>query len=249
LPLAFWPYPFWIAHRGAGLLAPENTLAALRAGQALGYRMAECDVTLSADEQPFLLHDATLPRTTDGHGRAAETPWAALARLDAGTWHGPRFAGEPLVSLEALSAHAKATGLLLNLEIKPAHGQAQRSGERIARRVDALWPAPFTPPLLSSFQFGALEAAREAAPRLPRALLLERLGVDWLGEALALACAAVVVERNALDAARVAEAHEAGLRVLAYTVNEAAEAARLRSWGVDGLITDAVDRFDPRSAL
>ena len=63
-----WPYPFWIAHRGAGKLAPENTLAAFRLGAAHGWRMAECDVKLSQDGVPFLMHDATLERTTSGHG-------------------------------------------------------------------------------------------------------------------------------------------------------------------------------------
>ena len=59
-----WPYPTWIAHRGAGTLAPENTLAAFRLGASHGYRMFECDVKLSSDGIPFLLHDDTLERTT-----------------------------------------------------------------------------------------------------------------------------------------------------------------------------------------
>ena len=61
-----WPYPLWIAHRGAGKLAPENTLAAFRLGAAHGYRAFECDVKLSADGVPFLLHDAELDRTSNG---------------------------------------------------------------------------------------------------------------------------------------------------------------------------------------
>ena len=64
-PLPPWPYPRWIAHRGAGKLAPENTLAAFRLGAHYGYRMAECDVKLSADGVPFLLHDDDLARTTN----------------------------------------------------------------------------------------------------------------------------------------------------------------------------------------
>lgn len=242
-----WPYPFWIAHRGAGWLAPENTLAAFRAGRALGFAMAECDVTLSADGQPFLLHDAVLSRTTNGRGAAAALPWSALERLDAGAWHGPDFAGERLPKLDALAAYAVATGLLLNLELKPAAGAAERTGEQVARRADALWPASELPPLLSSFEFAALEAAREAAPRLPRALLLERFDDGALARAQALGCVAIVADHAAIDAARIDEAHGAGLRVLAYTVNKTAEATRLRAWGIDGLITDAVDHFDPRA--
>ena len=71
-PLPTWPYPFWIAHRGAGKLAPENTLAAFRLGAQHGYQAFECDVKLSADGVPFLLHDAKLERTTCGQGLAGE---------------------------------------------------------------------------------------------------------------------------------------------------------------------------------
>ena len=67
-PLKPWPYPRWVAHRGAGTLAPENTLAAFRKGAEYGYRMFECDAKLSADDVVFLMHDATLQRTTNGHG-------------------------------------------------------------------------------------------------------------------------------------------------------------------------------------
>jgi glycerophosphoryl diester phosphodiesterase len=86
-----WPYPRWIAHRGAGKLAPENTLAAFRVGASHGYRMFECDVKLSLDGVPFLLHDDNLQRTTNAHealGTQAsvvggEHPWSALSQLDA----------------------------------------------------------------------------------------------------------------------------------------------------------------------
>jgi glycerophosphoryl diester phosphodiesterase len=82
-----WPYPLWIAHRGAGKLAPENTLAAFRVGASHGYRGFECDVKLSADGVPFLLHDDTLDRTSSGDGVAGTRAWSDLARLDAGGWH------------------------------------------------------------------------------------------------------------------------------------------------------------------
>ena len=106
-----WPYPLWIAHRGAGILAPENTLAAFRVGASFGYRAFECDVKLSADGVPFLLHDDTLERTTPASGTAGARPWAELARLDAGAWHSRTYAGEPLPSLAASHATACTTPL------------------------------------------------------------------------------------------------------------------------------------------
>ena len=81
--LPAWPYPRWVAHRGAGKLAPENTLSAFRLGASHGYRMFECDVKLSADGVPFLLHDATLTRTTNASNQAlAQVESARVAIKD-----------------------------------------------------------------------------------------------------------------------------------------------------------------------
>ena len=241
-----WPYPLWIAHRGAGQLAPENTLAAFHLGLALGYQMAECDITLSGDGVPFLLHDARLERTTNGFGLARLQPWAAMAQLDAGRWHDPSFAGERLPTLAALAALARATGLMLNLELKPGPGDDDRCGRIAAAEVARLWAGIDTPPpLLSSFSVAALRAARDAAPTLPRALLLERMHPGWRDSAAALGAVAVVGHCAALDADVILQALQAGLRVLSYTVNQPAEARRLIDAGIDGLITDAVDRLGP----
>ena len=108
-----WPYPRWVAHRGAGKLAPENTLAAFRKGASLGYRMFECDVKLSADGVPFLLHDDTLLRTTNAietlgtaaSAVAGDHPWGTLAQLDAGSWHSRTYAGEPLPTFDAIARY------------------------------------------------------------------------------------------------------------------------------------------------
>ena len=118
LSAADWPYPAWIAHRGAGKLAPENTLAAFRFGAGYGYRMFECDVKLSQDGVPFLMHDASLERTTNGTGQGGDSSWAALSQLDAGSWHSRRYAGEPLPSLANIApfvrkvVHEDGTGML-----------------------------------------------------------------------------------------------------------------------------------------
>ena len=123
--MADWVYPRWIAHRGAGKLAPENTLAAFRIGAEHGYRMFECDAKLSADGVVFLMHDAALDRTTNGTGIGGDLPWSALAQLDAGGWHSRRYAGEPLPTLQALARWCIANGHFFNIEIKPTPGTAE----------------------------------------------------------------------------------------------------------------------------
>lgn len=240
-----WPYPLWIAHRGAGTLAPENTLAAFRLGAQHGYRCFECDVKLSADGVPFLLHDATLERTSNGQGEAGSLPWSRLSQLDAGDWHGRAYAGEPLPTLEALARWLRRNHFLLDLEIKPTPGQEEATGRAVALAVRQHWAGAAVPPLLSSFKPNALRAAMEAAPELPRALLLDELWPGWAGVAQALGCVAVITNHKLMDAALIGQLHASGWRAMCYTVNETADAQRLQALGIDGLVTDAVDRFAP----
>ncbi|MBX3604253.1 MAG: glycerophosphodiester phosphodiesterase [Piscinibacter sp.] len=244
-----WPYPLWIAHRGAGKRAPENTLAAFRVGAAHGYRAFECDVKLSADGVPFLLHDATLQRTTGARGVAGERAWAELSRLDAGAWHSRAFAGEPLPSLETVARYCLRNGFALNIEIKPTPETERATGEAVAREAQHLWAGQAVPPLLSSFKTEALRGAQAAAPDLPRALLLDTLWDGWFDAAQALGCVACVTHYGLMDAALVARLHGAGLRALVYTVNDAPEAQRLVRLGIDGLITDAIDKFSPAGSV
>ncbi|VTU20328.1 Glycerophosphoryl diester phosphodiesterase [Variovorax sp. PBL-H6] len=241
-----WPYPFWIAHRGAGKLAPENTLAAFRLGAEHGYRMFECDAKLSADGIPFLLHDSTLERTSNGRGIAGEQPWSALAQLDAGAWHSRRYAGEPLPTLEALIRFCLANRYLLDIEIKPTPGAERRTGEAVARLVARLWAhADLPAPLLTSFAPECLEGALAAEPALPRGLLLDTLRAGWLDTARRLDCAAIVCNYAVWNAATVHQVHAAGMRALSYTVNDESVAVWLAGLGTDGIVTDRVDRFSP----
>jgi len=240
-----WPYPLWIAHRGAGKLAPENTLAAFRLGAAHGYRAFECDVKLSADGVPFLLHDAELERTSSGTGTASRLNWAELSRLDAGGWHSRAFAGEPPPRLEGIANYCIRNGFALNIEIKPTPDDDARTGRIVAVEAARLWAGHPLPPLLSSFQTEALQAAQQAAPALPRALLIDTLREGWFDDAQALGCVAVVTNFRVMDAAVITQLRAANMRALVYTVNDAMQARRLVELGIDGIITDAVDRFSP----
>ena len=243
--ISSWPYPRFAAHRGAGKLAPENTLAAMRAGYAHGYRMVEFDVKLSADGVPFLLHDDTLDRTTGGRGRADALTWAELAKLDAGSWHSPQFAGEPLPALGAIANWALANGVACNIEIKPMPGRERDTGAAVALDAQTLWRGADMPPLLSSFSEEALAAARDAVPELQRALLVERIPGDWEWRLSQLQCVALDSDYRELKAGLIAAAHGAGYKVLTYTPNDVEVVARLNAWGVDCIITDAIDVVRP----
>jgi len=248
-----WPYPRWIAHRGAGRLAPENTLAAFRLGAEHGYRMFECDAKLSADGVPFLMHDATLTRTTNGqahfgNGASAvggDHPWGTLAQLDAGGWHSRTYAGEPLATLGGLARWCIANDFLLNIEIKPTPGAEEKTGQVVGEHTARLWHDQPVPPLFSSFRPEALAGARAAAPHIPRALLIDVLWDGCFDTARELGCIAIVCNHALWDTALVAQVKGWGLRTLSYTVNDDWAAQRLIALGTDGIITDRVDLFSP----
>src|SRR6218665_1385260 len=251
-----WPYPRWIAHRGAGLLAPENTLAAFAGAAPHGYGMFECDARLSRDGVPFLLHDPTLGRTTNSVqalGQAASRTggdhrWSALSRLDAGAWHSPGYAGEPLPTLENLARYCIANGFFLNLEIKPTPGLSAKTGQVVGAYAARLWQGKPAQPLSSTFHPETLAGSLETAPHLPRPLLLDALWDGCLDCARQLGCAANVCHRSLWEPALVAQVNGQGMRTLSYTVNDEGAARRLIDLGTDAIITDRVDLFAPAAA-
>jgi len=231
--------PQVIGHRGAALAAPENTLESFREAAAQGAKWVEFDVGLSADGQCFVLHDDTLDRTTNGHGAAAVHTWQQLRALDAGAWFDRDFAGERLPTLAEVAERCERDSIAANIEIKPCPGREALTGQLVATAALALWH--LQTPLLSSFSYDALAAARDAAPALPRGMLFEALPDDWLRIVRELECVSLHADHQHLSAPLVAAIHAAGLRVLAYTVNRPARARELAQWGVDMICTDRLD--------
>ena len=244
-PLKAWPYPRWIAHRGAGTLAPENTLAAFRKGAEYGYRMFECDAKLSADDVVFLMHDATLQRTSNGQGIGGQQNWQQLSQLDAGSWHSRHFSGEPLATLANLAQYCIRNQFHLNIEIKPTPGVEFKTGQIVAQQAAHLWQQEKVPPLLTSFQVESLKGAQQVAPHLPRGLLLHSLTEGWLETAKRLDCSAIVCQYALWTPEIVLAVQGAGMRCLSYTVNDEWAAQHLMALGTDGIITDRVDAFSP----
>jgi glycerophosphoryl diester phosphodiesterase len=236
---AHWSGPRRIAHRGAGLLAPENTIAAFQEGFARGYRAVEFDVMLTADGVPVLMHDPTFGRPIGGRGGMSTTAWAELATRDAGAWHSAAFAGERVPTLVAAMSWCRAHGVWMNVEIKPSPGTEALTG----RVVGALFAAEHEPKdvLFSSFRVDALEAARAVAPEVPRGLLVGRPSADTADVARRLGCVSVHVGERHASADVVADLHGAGFAVLAYTVVDAARARALDRADVDALFVDRID--------
>ncbi len=237
----FPPPPPVIGHRGAASHAPENTLAGIRKAAALGVTMIEFDAKLTADGEPVLLHDDLLDRTTSGKGPARDATLAVIRTLDAGSWFGDAFTGEPVPTLaEALELSA-SLGLAVNIEIKPCRGRERETAERSLAVAREVWPADRPPPLVSSFAQDSLETALAVARDWPRGLLFDRMPGDFEAAVAALGPATVNTAHKRLTEKTVPGLKAAGLPLLAYTVNDPDRAAALFAMGVDGVFSDVPD--------
>lgn len=238
-----WPWPRIFAHRGGGVLAPENTLEAFDVAARFGTGV-EFDVMLSAALTPRLIHDETLERTTSGRGQVATSDDATLDRLDASCGM-QGFAGARVPRLEAAARRCEELALAVNLEIKPSRGTEQLTGSIVAALAQRCWRDATLPPLLSSFSDEALAAAAQAAPQLPRGLLVEHLPIDWKARCTRLGAVALHADAANISHADMRAVREAGLWLVLYTENDPQHAARLFAWGAHAIITDRPDLLRP----
>jgi glycerophosphoryl diester phosphodiesterase len=237
--------PQVFAHRGGAALRPENTLLAFDHGMGLGADGLELDVHLSRDGVVVVHHDRTLERTTNGTGPVAELTADELARLDAGFhFEGFRGAAGGVPQLAEVLRRYPTAWLIIELKVnEPALAHCTIDEIRAAGAVDRV--------ALGSFGTRVLRAARAYEPRIltgasreETRLSLYRSWVRW------------PVRHPSYDAFQVPElagstrvvsprfvryAHEAGVAVQVWTVNEAPDMRRLLDWGVDGLISDRPD--------
>jgi len=237
----FPPPPSVIGHRGAASHAPENTLAGIRKAAALGVSMIEFDAKLTADGVPILMHDDVLDRTTSGAGPVRRTPLAVIRTLDAGSWFGDAFAGEPVPTLAEALDLSLSLGLAINLEIKACRGLERETAAASLAVAGEIWPGDRPPPLISSFARDSVAAALEIAPDWPRGFLFDRRPVNWKAAIAALKPTTLNTSHRRLKPEGVAKLKATGLPVLAYTVNDPARARALFDMGVDGVFSDAPD--------
>jgi glycerophosphoryl diester phosphodiesterase len=247
-----WPFPKIIAHRGGGTLAPENTIAAMRCGLSYGFRAVEFDVMLSGDGIPVLMHDPVFGRTVAGSGSVAESSAARLTTMDAGSWFGPRFAGETVPAFGDVVEFCSDNGIWMNVEIKPAPGFAAETGraaasllkQHLAQRL-ASGKGGDMMPLFSSFSIDALVAAKEVAPEIPRGFLIGTIPGNWQEILAEVGAIALHTNHKNLTPAQAKAVKDAGFGLFCYTVDDPVRAREILSWGVDAFCTDRIDLIGP----
>ncbi len=243
------PRPRLFAHRGASGTFPENTLEAFEAGLADGADRLELDVHGTADGQVVVFHDEALERTTDGAGLLRQHTLADLRKYDAGYRFEAadgsypfRGKGVRIPTLDEVLERFPDTPL--NIEIKQEKPHLERAVVEAIDRARARDRV-----LLAGQDQRVLERVRRLAPDVPTSFsALEVAGFVSLCQSAALesyvAPAAVLQvparhqDIEIVTAAFVDSAHELGLEVHVWTVNDETELFRILDLRVDGTMSD-----------
>ncbi|WP_323953843.1 glycerophosphodiester phosphodiesterase [Aeromonas hydrophila] len=223
-----------IAHRGASGLAPENTLKAIRLALALGAGAIEIDVQL-ADGELWVFHDRRLERCTDGRGVLTAQSRAYLTSLDAGEGEGIPTLWQVM---EAIAGQAE-----LHIELKGS--QTADEVARLTRRAEAELGFAPTQWVVSSFHHPELARFAALRPDIRLGALTSTIPLTLAKFAAELGAWSLNCDVDFVDDSLVQDAHDRGLKVLVYTVDEPADQAMLADIGVDGIFTNRPDRFLP----
>jgi glycerophosphoryl diester phosphodiesterase len=212
-------------HRGASASEPENTLRAFSRAIEMGVAGLETDVQVTSDRVPVLLHDRDLARTTNGAGAIDRIESAALRAIDVGQ-------GEPVPTLaEAL----ELAGDRIHWDIEIKQGGVERE------TLDVLAAYPQARWAISSFDWTTIERIRALSADADLWLLAVLVSDALFHTARRLRASGVSLHHSALNDATAKRLHDAGLKIVIWTVNDVAEAARVRDLGAHALCTDTPD--------
>ncbi|MBN1911259.1 MAG: DUF1080 domain-containing protein [Pirellulales bacterium] len=228
-----------VAHRGFSARAPENTLSAAKEAIRSGATGCEFDVRRCKSGQIVLMHDLTVDRTTNGKGKVTDLTFAQLRKLDAGSWKGRRWKGEPVPTLDEVLAVLRGSGCTPVIEIK-VKGISREVVEAV-RRAGMMDQAA-----VIAFDADVVRDVREIEPRLPCSWLSgERPKGATAQRAAKIAADARGSKTNMVDLhyqllseEMIAELHRQGLVVWAWTVDDPVVMRALMQWRVDAITTN-----------
>lgn len=240
------------AHQGGAREGPSSTLEAMRRAVAAGAHALELDVHATADGELVVCHDETVDRTTEGSGRISEMTLAAVQALDNAYWWSPgevvdhergpwplRGQGHGIVTVhEVLDSFP---GVYLNFDLKePGYEAALADVLRAHGRIDDVIVASFHDEATDRFRKCAPEIATSAGTQATAAFYsaVREGAVPRDLPYAALQVPPTYGDTVIVDERFVAAAHEAGVAVHVWTIDEADEMRRLVELGVDGIITD-----------
>lgn len=223
-----------VAHRGFSGKAPENTLTAIRMAIDLPYvHWMEIDVQLSKDGVPVVIHDFTLDRTTNGHGKVKDMNWELLRRLDAGSWKGRSFRGERIPSLEEVLSLASGR-LHLNIELKTSGNMYPDLEKTVMELISSKGMREDV--ILTSFDSGALQRIKAIDPCFRTGLIFDSNIGNLPGRLHELDCSLLSISFTRLNPGLAKQLAERGVTIMAWTVNKGKEMRRLADMHSDIMI-------------
>lgn len=240
--------PVVIAHRGASGVAPENTLAAFSKALELGADVIELDVHFSKDGEVIVIHDHSVDRTTNGSGEIEHLSMEEIKQLDAGSWFDEAFAGEPVPTLREVLELVDGKAKVL-IEIKwPEKGLYVGIEKKIVKLVEEYNAKTWCE--YQSFNTKIVENLLAIDATLPvYKLIVGKLPLfpvyyddgfrfgnplkKWKGRVLG-----VNPNRKFAKAWFIKKAHEKGLVVYSWTVNDEEHMNQLKERGIDGIISN-----------
>lgn len=223
-----------MAHRGASAAAPENTLIAYKKAIEMGADYAELDVRQTKDGVIVLMHDKTIHRTTGVKGFVWDLTLEELRKLEAGSWFGEEFRGEPVPTLQEVIRLAKGQ-MKLNIEVKISENEPG-----IAQKVvDIVRSEDFSMDcIITSFDLVTIKTFNRIAPDLETGLIFEK---EYQTDVFEGTWDVLCSNHELVDAEFVRRAKENGKKIYVWTVNEKEEMLRLIGLRVDGIITNRPD--------
>lgn len=229
--------PRIFAHRGASLIAPENTLAALTAAAQAGANWVEVDVQLTQDHEVVVFHDKMLDRTTDQHGCLSSFTAAALQNCDAGQWFDPQFKGERIPSLVQCLDCLVAHKLAVNIEIKGRY-QGHLLVEKAWDLVQPYSNKIVQPILFSSSSLLQLRHLFSIDTQLQYGAIMHYWPFYFPAVIRHARCVSIHIHHHCLNENRIKRLKKMNKKIYAYTVNDVELAKQLFTMGVDGIFTD-----------
>lgn len=217
-----------IGHRGAGGHASENTLAAIECSMTLHAHLVEVDVRATSDNQLVLLHDATLDRTTNGHGPIVSQRWSDLQEIRG---HDGQLL--PLLA-DALCTASGRIGMMIEIKTEGIAKQICRMVKEVQFNGTVIY---------ASFFHDELLKVRREEPQAQTMALIEAVPVNQTAFAKDAHASHVGVAFETLTPSFLKALHDRSLRVFTYTVNEPADIQTARAMGVDGIISDYPERL------
>ena len=237
-----------ISHRGANLVAPQNTIEAFKKSIEIGCTGFETDIHLTKDGVPVICHNFTIDETSTGKGAIKDMTLEELRAFDFGKYKGAEFEGVKIPTVAEFLELSKTMGddmKVLNIEIKSEKfGEA---GTVLAEKTIEIVKEHglFDKLLISSFDPSVLVVCKKIDKNCKTGLLYSpdkligvKISRNPVGFAKEIGADALHPMYLYVNKRYMEKAHNAGLMVNPWTVNKAKTAKKLIDLGVDGIITD-----------